>query len=74
MAPTISTRQRNILEFIEQQIRERGYPPSVREIGDRRLASLLIVAASAKTVWLNFYHYTDEDEPYVYVQTFEGGC
>jgi repressor LexA len=34
MAPTISTRQRDILEFIEQQIRERGYPPSVREIGD----------------------------------------
>jgi repressor LexA len=34
MAPTISTRQRNILEFIEQQVRERGYPPSVREIGD----------------------------------------
>ena len=34
MAPTISARQRNILEYIEQQIRERGYPPSVREIGD----------------------------------------
>ena len=34
MAPPISTRQRNILEFIEAQIRERGYPPSVREIGD----------------------------------------
>ena len=34
MAPTISNRQRNILEFIEQQIRERGYPPSAREIGD----------------------------------------
>ena len=34
MAPTISTRQRSILEYIEQQIRERGYPPSVREIGD----------------------------------------
>jgi repressor LexA len=34
MAPAISTRQRNILEFIEQQIRDRGYPPSVREIGD----------------------------------------
>ena len=34
MAPPISTRQRNILEFIESQIRERGYPPSVREIGD----------------------------------------
>jgi len=34
MAPTISARQRSILEYIEQQIRERGYPPSVREIGD----------------------------------------
>jgi len=34
MAPTISSRQRSILEFIEQQVRERGYPPSVREIGD----------------------------------------
>lgn len=34
MAPNISTRQRRILEFIEQQVRERGYPPSVREIGD----------------------------------------
>ena len=34
MAPTISTRQRSILEYIESQIRDRGYPPSVREIGD----------------------------------------
>src|SRR6478752_6750990 len=34
MAPPISTRQRSILEYIEQQIRERGYPPSVREIGE----------------------------------------
>ena len=32
MAPPISTRQRSILEYIEQQIRERGYPPSVREL------------------------------------------
>ncbi|MEM8746424.1 MAG: transcriptional repressor LexA [Actinomycetota bacterium] len=34
MAPRISTRQRDILTFIEQQMRDRGYPPSVREIGD----------------------------------------
>lgn len=27
-------RQRQILEFIDQQMREHGYPPSVREIGD----------------------------------------
>lgn len=29
----LSERQRSILEFIETQMRERGYPPSVREIG-----------------------------------------
>ena len=34
MAPKISTRQRDILAFIEQQMRDRGYPPSVREIGE----------------------------------------
>jgi repressor LexA len=34
MAPKISARQRSILDFIEQEMRERGYPPSVREIGD----------------------------------------
>ena len=34
MSPNISRRQREILEYIESQIRERGYPPSVREIGD----------------------------------------
>lgn len=27
-------RQREILEFIESEMRERGYPPSVREIGE----------------------------------------
>ncbi len=30
----ITDRQREILEFIERQMRERGYPPSVREIGE----------------------------------------
>ncbi|MDX2381637.1 MAG: transcriptional repressor LexA [Acidimicrobiia bacterium] len=34
MAPKISARQRDILDFIEQQMRDRGFPPSVREIGD----------------------------------------
>jgi len=29
----ITARQRQVLDFIEQQMRERGYPPSVREIG-----------------------------------------
>ena len=30
----ITDRQRQVLEFVEQQTRERGYPPSVREIGE----------------------------------------
>src|SRR5690606_2603263 len=30
----LTTRQRQILEYIDQQSRERGYPPSVREIGE----------------------------------------
>ncbi len=30
----ITPRQREILEFIESQTRDRGYPPSVREIGE----------------------------------------
>ena len=29
----ITARQRQVLDFIEQQMRDRGYPPSVREIG-----------------------------------------
>ena len=30
----LSGKRRQILEFIERQVRERGYPPSVREIGE----------------------------------------
>ena len=31
---TLTERQKEILDFIEAQMRERGYPPSVREIGE----------------------------------------
>jgi repressor LexA len=31
---TLTPRQREILEMIERHMRERGYPPSVREIGE----------------------------------------
>ncbi|MCA1692897.1 MAG: helix-turn-helix domain-containing protein, partial [Actinobacteria bacterium] len=30
----LTPRQRGILDFIEVQMRDRGYPPSVREIGE----------------------------------------
>lgn len=31
---TLTARQRQVLEFIDAEVRRRGYPPSVREIGD----------------------------------------
>lgn len=34
MAETLTARQRGILDTIETSMRERGYPPSVREIGE----------------------------------------
>ena len=30
---TLTARQREILEYIDESMRNRGYPPSVREIG-----------------------------------------
>jgi repressor LexA len=34
MVGTLSDRQRQVLHFIAETVAERGYPPSVREIGD----------------------------------------
>ena len=34
MYPDLSERQSNILEFIKQELHKKGYPPSVREIGE----------------------------------------
>lgn len=34
MTDALTNRQRQILDFIKKEIRERGYPPSVREIGE----------------------------------------
>lgn len=34
MKNDLSTRQAAILDFIKEQVKERGYPPSVREIGE----------------------------------------
>jgi repressor LexA len=34
-AKKLSDRQKNILKYIEAYVDERGYPPSIREIGDR---------------------------------------
>jgi repressor LexA len=34
MVKNLSSRQRSILDFIKQEVKEKGYPPSVREIGE----------------------------------------
>ena len=34
MAQVLSTKRKQILDFIAEAVRERGYPPSVREIGE----------------------------------------
>jgi repressor LexA len=31
---TLTARQRQVLEFVDSEVRSRGYPPSVREIGE----------------------------------------
>ncbi len=35
MSKKLSDRQNKILDYIEEYVEERGYPPSIREIGDR---------------------------------------
>jgi repressor LexA len=34
LTPNLTPRQRQVLEFIDAEVRDRGYPPSVREIGE----------------------------------------
>jgi repressor LexA len=48
---TLTARQRGILDFIESQMRTRGYPPSVREIGQAvGLTSTSTVHAHLRTL------------------------
>lgn len=64
MAPRISKRQRSILDFIEQQMRDRGYPPSVREIGDAvGLTSPSTVHSHLNTLQRLGYLRRDPDKP-----------
>jgi uncharacterized protein (TIGR03663 family) len=35
------------------------------------MAGLILAASCGFSIWLNFFHYTDERQPYVYVQTYE---
>jgi repressor LexA len=61
---TLTDRQRAILDFIETETTERGYPPSVREIGQAvGLASPSTVHAHLATLQRRGYLHRDPTKP-----------
>jgi repressor LexA len=65
MTETVLTgKRREILDFIAAQVRERGYPPSVREIGEAvGLASTSTVQAHLNTLQKQGYLRRDPTKP-----------
>lgn len=64
MSEDITTRQRQILEVVEEHQRNRGYPPSVREIGESvGLTSPSSVHAHLATLQRLGYLVRDPDKP-----------
>ena len=60
----ISVKQREILEYLKQQIMDKGYPPSVREICEAvHLKSTSSVHAHLETLELNGYIRRDPAKP-----------
>ncbi|EQD56606.1 SOS-response transcriptional repressor, LexA, partial [mine drainage metagenome] len=68
----MSGKRRRILEFIAQSIRERGYPPSVREIGEAvGLTSPSTVHTHLKVLERDGFLRKDADRPRTIVVSFE---
>jgi repressor LexA len=64
MGAKLSLRQASILEFIQQKLDERGYPPSVREIGEAvGLKSSSTVHAHLKQLQKKGYIHRDPTKP-----------
>jgi repressor LexA len=62
--PSLTGKRREILDFIATQVRERGYPPSVREIGAAvGLASTSTVQAHLNTLQRQGYLRRDPTKP-----------
>ena len=60
----LTSRQHSILEYIEREMRERGYPPSVREIGaEVGLTSPSSVHSHLATLQRHGYLLRDPDRP-----------
>ena len=69
---TLAGKRRLILEFIAAQIRERGYPPSVREIGEAvGLTSSSTVHAHLQVLQREGYLKRDPTKPRAIVVSFE---
>jgi repressor LexA len=63
-SPILTGKRRQILEFISAQLRERGYPPSVREIGEAvGLTSSSTVHAHLATLQRQGYLRRDPTKP-----------
>ena len=73
MAETqLSGKRRQILEFIEREVRERGYPPSVREIGEAvGLTSSSTVHAHLQILQRQGYLRRDPTKPRAIEVSFE---
>jgi repressor LexA len=68
----LTTRQRQVLEFIDAEVRSRGYPPSVREIGDAvGLSSPSTVHAHLAALQDKGYLYRDPSKPRAIEVTLE---
>ena len=63
-APKLTARQQSVLKCIQQYVRARGYPPSIREIGDTvGLSSPSSVAHQLKVLQRKGYLYRDQNRP-----------
>jgi repressor LexA len=68
----LSDKRRQILEFIATQVRERGYPPTVREIGEAvGLNSSSTVHTHLQVLQREGYLRADPTKPRAIVVTFE---
>lgn len=68
----LSGKRRQILEFIAEQVRERGYPPSVREIGEAvGLTSSSTVHAHLRVLQEEGYLRRDPSKPRAIMVQFE---
>lgn len=63
-APKLTARQQSVLNFIQRYLRDRGFPPSIREIGDAvGLSSPSSVAHQLKVLQHKGYLYRDQNRP-----------